>query len=67
MLAFVHVLLLGAAALASPTPTIAEREQPSLNAAAFAEAQPRDNTATRAVTAGTITASGAEADDPPGG
>jgi hypothetical protein len=51
MIATLYAILLGAAGLASALPTVDKRVVPSLNAAAFAQAQQRDATATRAFSA----------------
>jgi hypothetical protein len=48
MIAQFSALLLGAATLTSALPAVEKRTVPSLNQAAFKEAQQRDNTATRA-------------------
>ena len=49
MIAPLSALLLGAAALTSAAPVVEKRVVTALNQQAFAEAQQRDNTATRAL------------------
>jgi len=51
MIAPLSLLLLAATSSLAASPTIQERAVASLDATAFAEAQPRDNTATRAFSA----------------
>jgi len=51
MIASLSLFLLAATGSLAASPTIQERAVASLDAAAFAEAQPRDNTATRAFSA----------------